>query len=345
MEFTAKMIADFLQGEITGNPEAKVETVAKIEEGKEGALSFLANPKYEKHLYTTESTIVLINKDFVLEREVQPTLIKVENAYEAFASLLQLYEQSKPRKKGIHPSAVIETTAEIGENVYVGPFVYIGEKVKIGNDCQIYPHTAIGDGTVLGEECVIYSGVHIYQECILGRECIVHAGAVIGSDGFGFAPQNDRNYKKIPQIGNVILQDRVEIGANVTIDRATMGSTLLEEGVKLDNLNHIAHNVVVGSNTVMAAQCGVAGSTKIGKNVMFGGQVGVAPHIEVANGVKAAAMSGIAGTVKKEDSIIMGAPAIDVSDFRKSFVYYKNLPKIVSRLNELERKLKEIGKD
>jgi UDP-3-O-[3-hydroxymyristoyl] glucosamine N-acyltransferase len=286
MEFTAATIAGFLKGEIEGNPDTVVRTVAKIEEGFEGALSFLANPKYEHYIYTTKSSIVLVNKSFVPASKVNATLIKVDNAYEAFASLLRLVDQARPRKKGIHPTAVIEPTATVGPDVYIGPYTYIGENCVIGEGCSIYSHVSVGDRTRLGKNCTVYAGVKIYHECVLGEGCTIHAGTVIGSDGFGFAPQSETEFMKIPQIGNVVLEDHVEVGANVTIDRATMGSTIIRKGVKLDNLIQIGHNVEVGENTVMAALTGIAGSAKVGKNCMIGGQVGISGHIKIADGTK-----------------------------------------------------------
>ena len=276
MEFNAATIAGFLKGEIEGNPEIKVNTIAKIEEGHAGALSFLANPKYEHYIYTTKSSVVLVNKSFVPSAKIEATLIRVENAYDAFASLLRLVDQARPRKKGIHPASVIEATATVGSDVYIGPFAYVGENAVIGDGSAVYPHVYVGDNTRIGKNTTLNPGVKVYHECVIGDNCIIHAGSVIGSDGFGFAPQSDNEYMKIPQLGNVILEDHVELGANVTIDRATMGSTIIRKGVKLDNLIQIGHNVEVGDNTVMAAQTGISGSTKIGKNCMFGGQVGLA---------------------------------------------------------------------
>ena len=293
MEFTAATIAGFLKGEIEGNPDIKVNTIAKIEEGIEGALSFLANPKYEHYIYETKSSVVLVNRSFVPSASIGATLIRVENSYEAFASLLRLVDQARPRKKGIHPAAIIETSAKVGSDVFIGPYAYIGENCVIGDGCSIYPHVYIGDNTRLGNSCTLNPGVKIYHDCLLGEGCIIHAGSVIGSDGFGFAPQSENEFMKIPQLGNVVLEDHVEIGANVTIDRATMGSTIIRKGVKLDNLIQIGHNVEVGENTVMAAQTGISGSTKIGKNCMFGGQVGLAGHLKIADGTKIGAHGGI----------------------------------------------------
>ena len=340
MEFSAATIAGFLKGEIEGNPDTIVNTVAKIEEGHSGALSFLANPKYEHYLYTTESSIVLVNKTFVPTRSVSATLIKVDNAYDAFASLLRLVDQARPRKKGIHPTAIIEPTALIGNDVYIGPYAYIGENCKIGDECSIYPHCYIGDSTRLGRNCTVNPGVTIYHDCVLGENCVIHAGTVIGSDGFGFAPQSESEFMKIPQLGNVVVEDNVEIGANVTIDRATMGSTFIRRGVKLDNLIQIGHNVEVGENTVMAAQTGISGSVKVGSNCMFGGQVGIAGHLKIAEGTKIGAQSGISGDIKKGNSILLGYPAFDYRDFLRSSIIFRKLPEIQAKLNELEKQIK-----
>jgi UDP-3-O-[3-hydroxymyristoyl] glucosamine N-acyltransferase len=342
MEFTAATISGFLKGEIDGDPDIKVNTVAKIEEGCKGALSFLANPKYEHYIYTTKSSVVLVNRSFVPSSKIAATLIKVENAYEAFASLLRLVDQSRPRKKGIHSTAVIEATAKTGSDVYIGPYAYIGENAVIGDGCSIYPHVYIGDNTRLGKNCTLNPGVKIYHDCLIGEECIIHAGSVIGSDGFGFAPQSENEYMKIPQLGNVIIEDHVEIGANVTVDRATMGSTIIRRGVKLDNLIQIGHNVEVGENTVMAALSGIAGSAKIGKNCMFGGQVGIAGHIKIANGTKVGAQAGILGEVKEENTIIIGSPAIDLKQFMKSSVIFKRLPEMKVKIDTLEKEIESL---
>jgi UDP-3-O-[3-hydroxymyristoyl] glucosamine N-acyltransferase len=342
MEFTAEAIAGFLKGEIEGNPETKVNTVAKIEEGHIGALSFLANPKYEHYIYSTKSSIVLVNKSFVASSEIKSTLIRVDDAYEAFASLLRLVDQSRPRKKGIHPTSVIETSAKIGSDVYIGPYSYIGENCIIGDGCSIYPNVYIGDNTKLGTNCTINPGVTIYHDCIIGESCIIHAGSVIGGDGFGFAPQSESEYMKIPQLGNVILEDHVEIGANATIDRATMGSTIIRKGVKLDNLIQIGHNVEVGENTVMAAQTGIAGSSKIGKNCMFGGQVGISGHVKVPNGTKIGAQAGIPGDVKEENAVLLGTPAFDLKQFLRSSVVFKKLPEMKIKLESLEKEIESL---
>jgi len=344
MEFTAATIAGFLKGEITGNPEIKVNTIAKIEEGRSGALSFLANPKYEHYIYTTASSVVLVNKTFEPSGKIEATLIRVDNAYEAFASLLRLVDQARPRKKGIHPTAVIEPSAKVGADVYIGPFVYVGENCNIGDACSLYPHVYIGDNTRIGKNCTLNSGVKVYHECVIGEECVIHAGSVIGSDGFGFAPQSDNEYMKIPQLGNVILEDRVEIGANVTIDRATMGSTIIRKGVKLDNLIQIAHNVEVGDNTVMAAQTGISGSTKIGKNCMFGGQVGIAGHIKIADGTKIGAQAGILSSIKQENTAIIGTPAIEIRQFMKASIIFKRLPELKVKVDSLEKEMESLKK-
>lgn len=344
MEFTAATIAGFLKGEIEGNPNVKVNTVAKIEEGHEGALSFLANPKYEHYIYTTQSSVILVNEDFLPTEKINATLIRVPNAYKAFASLLTMVEQSKTKKKGIHSTAVIENTAKVGKDVFIGAYVYIGENCSVGDGCAIYPHVCVGDNTKIGKNCKIDSGAKIYHECIIGNSCTIHAGAVIGSDGFGFAPQTENEFLKIPQIGNVILEDNVEIGANVTIDRATMGSTLIHKGVKLDNLIQIAHNVEVGENTVMAAQTGIAGSAKIGKNCMFGGQVGIGGHINIANGTKIGAQSGLITAVKEENTTILGSPAIDYKLCLKSSVIFKYLPDMKRKIDTLEKNMESLKK-
>lgn len=344
MEFTAAAIAGFLKGDVEGNPEVKVNNVAKIEEGFPGALSFLANPKYEHYIYSTRSSVVLVNKTFTPSAEIQATLIRVENAYEAFASLLKMVDQARPRKKGIHPTAVIEPTAKIGSDVYVGPFVYIGDNCIIGDACSIYPHTSIGDETTIGAGSILYSGVKVYHGCIIGKGCTIHAGSVIGSDGFGFAPQSDNEFMKIPQIGNVILEDHVEIGANVAIDRATMGSTIIRKGVKLDNLIQIGHNVEIGENTVMAGQTGVAGSTKVGKNCMFAGQVGLAGHIRIADGTKIGAKAGVGGDIKEENSVVLGIPAFDHKQFLRSSVIFRKLPDLKAKIDGLEKEMNLLKK-
>jgi UDP-3-O-[3-hydroxymyristoyl] glucosamine N-acyltransferase len=339
MEFTAATIAGFLKGEVIGDPEIKVNTIARIEEGTEGSLSFLANPKYEHYIYTTGSSIVLVNEDFTPSAQVKATMIRVKNSYEAFASLLTLVEQSKNTKTGIHPTAVIEPGAKIGADVYIGAYAFIGENTVIGDGTRVFPHVFIGDSCDIGSNCTIYAGVKVYHECIIGKSCTIHAGTVIGSDGFGFAPQSETEFMKIPQIGNVILEDNVEIGANVAIDRATIGSTIIRKGVKLDNLVQVGHNVEIGENTVMAGQTGIAGSTKIGRNCMFGGQVGIGGHIKIADGTKIGAQAGVPGDVKTENSIIQGSPAIDIRLFQRSSVVFKKLPEIKTKVDSLEREI------
>lgn len=341
MEFTAVQIASFLSGTVEGDPEVKVYNVAKIEEGAPGMLSFLANPKYAQFLYTTQSSIVLINNDFELQDKVSATLIRVPDAYAAFAQLLGLYQQFMQSKVGVSSLSFISDDATYGEDAYIGEFAYIGQRVKIGNRVKIYPQAYIGDDTVIGDDTIIYAGAKLYSQTVVGKSCIIHAGAVLGADGFGFAPQEDGSYKKIPQIGNVVLGDNVEIGANTCIDRATMGSTRIKDGVKLDNLIQIAHNVELGKNTAMAAQAGVSGSTKLGDNCIVAGQVGFVGHIHIANNTKIGAQSGIIGSIKKEGEEVMGSPAIPVKDFLRMSVCTKNIEKLVKRVEELEKKLNE----
>lgn len=342
MEFTAQAIAEFLKGKVEGNPEVKVNNVAKIEEATPGTLAFLANPKYAKYLYTTHASIVLINNDYELEKDVNVTLIRVENAYESFAKLLELAEQARPVKQGISPLAYIDESAKIGDGVYIAPFVYIGENAVIEDNVSLNPHVFIDENVTVKKNTTLNSGVKIYHECVIGENCIIHAGAVIGSDGFGFAPDENNVYRKIPQLGNVVVEDNVEIGSNTTIDRATMGSTIIRKGAKLDNLNQIGHNVQVGENTVIAAQAGIAGSTKIGKNCQFAGQSGVAPHIQIADGVKIAPQSGVPNTIKQEGAIVMGTPAFNIREFQKSFIVYKQLPDLFKRVKELENEIKKL---
>ena len=343
MEFTAKQIASWIKGEIIGDPETKILTLSKIEEGKEGSLSFLSNPIYNNYLYSTEASVVIVNKAFVPEKEVKTTMIKVEDSYAAFAQLLNAYGEAREMKRtGISDAAFIHESATIGENVYIGEFAYIGPDAVIGDDCKIFPQAYIGDNVKLGDNCRVYPGAKVMFDCILGDDCTLHAGTVIGADGFGFAPQSGDDYQKIAQIGNVVIEDRVEIGANATIDRATMGSTIIRRGVKIDNLVQIAHNVEVGENTVIAAQTGISGSTKIGKNCMFGGQVGIAGHIEIADGVKLAATSGVASSIKKKNDVQMGAPSFSHKSFLQSYVFFRKLPKINDRLSTLEKTVKEL---
>lgn len=341
MEFTAKQIAEFIGGRVEGNENATVNTFAKIEEGKKGAISFLSNPKYMHYIYDTESSIVLVNEDVELERETKATLIRVKNAYECVARLLQLYDSMKPRKTGVDSLAFVSPKATIGENCYIGAFAYIGDGVKIGNGCQIYPHATICDNAQLGDNCIIYPNVSIYHDCRLGNNVTIHSGTVIGADGFGFAPTAN-GYDKIPQIGIVTIEDNVEIGANTCIDRSTMGSTYIRKGVKLDNLIQVAHNVEIDENTVMAAQVGVAGSTKVGKWCMFGGQVGIAGHITVADHTNVGAQAGINSSVKKSDQTIIGSPAWDARGFMKSATLFRRLGDMYQQLNDLQKEVERL---
>jgi len=340
MEFSAKQIAAYLKGEVVGDENATVHTFAKIEEGVPGAISFLSNPKYTSYIYETRSSIVLVNRTFEPEHEVKATLIKVDNAYESLAQLLTLYEASKPKKFGIDPLAFVASTAKIGQNVYIGAFTYIGDNAVIGDNTQIYPHSFVGDNAKVGNDTLLYSSVNIYHDCRIGNSCILHSGCVIGADGFGFAPAKN-GYDKIPQIGIVDIEDNVEIGANTCVDRATMGHTVVHSGTKLDNLIQIAHNDEIGSNTVMAAQCAVAGSTKIGSWCMFGGQVGVAGHIHIGDKVHCGAQAGIGSNVKSEQTII-GSPAYDAKGWMKSSAVFKRLPDMYSELNAMRKEINEL---
>jgi UDP-3-O-[3-hydroxymyristoyl] glucosamine N-acyltransferase len=345
MNFSAEQIALWLDGEIIGNPTVSVSKLNKIEEGEAGGLSFLSNPKYYHYIYETKASIVIVNNSFETEKEVNTTLIKVDDAYAAFAIVLQAYEEArKQQKQGVSKLAFIHDTATLGDDVYVGEFVYIGAGVNIGNNSKIYPQSYIGDNVKIGEDVNIHPGAKVMHECVIGNNCTIHAGAIIGADGFGFAPQKENDYKKVPQIGNVILEDWVDIGANTTVDRATMGSTIIRKGVKIDNLVQIAHNVEVGENTVMASQTGVSGSTKIGKNCMFGGQVGLAGHLEIADGVKFAAQSGVAASVKTENKVEMGSPSYSHKSFLQSYVHFRKLPKIIATISSLEKTVKDLEK-
>jgi len=326
---------------VEGDPAARVNDVSPIEEGREGTLSFLANPKYEKYLYDTASSIVIVNEDFKPARAVAPTLIRVKNAYESFAALLQLYEESKPKKSGISKLASVDKSAKLGKDPYVGDFTVVSEGAEIGDRVQLYPQVYVGAGVKIGEGTILYPGVKIYEGSEIGPYCVIHAGAIIGADGFGFAPNQENHYQKIPQLGRVILEDHVEVGANTTIDRATMGATILRKGVKLDNLIMIAHNVEVGENTVMAAQTGISGSTKIGSNCMFGGQVGLIGHITIASGVKIAAQSGLTKDVKQEGVVLQGSPAFEFGPYQRCYLLFKKLPELRNQIINLERKLNE----
>ena len=342
MEFTAQQIADFLKGEIQGNPNVKVHDFSKIEDGKSGTISFLSNPKYKHHIYESRADIILVNKDFCPEKEVQSTLIRVENAYESLAQLLSLVEQFTPKKSGVSSLASISELAVIGENAYIAPYVYIGDHVVIGKNARIYSHASIEDGNKIGDDITIYSGAQIYKKCIIGNNCTIHAGAIIGGDGFGFAPVEDGSYKKIPQMGNVVLEDNVDVGCNATIDRATLGSTIIRKGVKIDNLVQIAHNVEIDTNTVIASQTGIAGSTKVGKNCILAGQVGIAGHLTIADSSIFGAQTGVPNSIKTPNQTYQGYPAIPVGNFRRSSVVYKNLPDLQKTVSELQRKITEL---
>jgi UDP-3-O-[3-hydroxymyristoyl] glucosamine N-acyltransferase len=339
MQFTATQIAGLLKGQIEGNADVTVTKLSKIEEGVPGSISFLANPLYTQYLYTTNASIVIINKDFVLTAPVTSTLIRVESAENAFGQLLEMYNQVKLNKKGISKLSSIAESATIGTDIYAGEFAVIGENVTIGNNVKIYPQVYIGDNAVIGDNTTIFAGVKIYSETKIGKNCIIHSGTVIGSDGFRFNPQNDN--KKIPQIGNVVVEDDVEIGANCAIDRATLGSTILRKGVKFDNLVHIAHNVEVGENTYFAAHGVVAGSTKIGKDCMFSGQVGIVGHLNVADNTIVTAQSGISKSITKKGEVYMGSPAFDANKYRKAYIHFRNLDALVQRVDKIEKQQKE----
>lgn len=339
MEFTAQMIAGLIGGTVVGDPEAKVNNFAKIEEGKPGCISFLYNDKYEHYIYTTESSVVLVNQNFEPKQDIKATLIKVADAREAVTKLLQLYESMKPKREGISELAFIDPTAKIGEKCYIGPFVAIAEGVEIGDGCVLHPHVTVGRNAKVGSNTEIYSNAVIYHDCRVGNRCILHAGCVVGADGFGFQP-TETCYEKIPQIGIAIIEDDVEIGANTCIDRAVMGATIVHSGVKLDNLVQIAHNDEIGSHTVMSAQVGIAGSTKVGEWCMFGGQVGIAGHANIANRVMVGAQAGIPNDVKKEGAALQGSPAIEVRNFWKSSAIVKNLPEMWAEMNQMRKEIK-----
>lgn len=340
VSFTAQQIATVLNGTIEGDPSIVVNNFSKIEEGKSGSLSFLANPKYTHYIYDTEASIVLVNNDFVPERPIKATLIRCFNAYAALAMLLDFVEQSKPKKVGVEPMAYVADNIVVASDVYIGNFAYVSSGVTIGNNTKIYPHVFLGENVVIGDNTIIYSGAKIYDGCKIGNNCIIHSGSIIGADGFGFAPENGV-YKKIPQVGTVIIEDDVEIGANTTIDRAVMDATIIRKGVKLDNLIQIAHNVEVGTNTVMAAQVGISGSTKIGSQVMLGGQVGIAGHIKIGDGANIGAQAGIISNIKP-DSKIIGSPAIPVKDFFRSNVIFPKLPELYKEIAALRREIDEL---
>lgn len=339
MKFSAEQIAAMLGGLVEGDAQVSVNSLSKIEEGKPGTLTFLANPKYAAFIYETQASIAIVSKDFVAEKAVPSslTLIRVDDAYGSFAKLLEAYNGLRKPKPGIHSTAVISESATVGENVHIGPYVVVSDFCSVGNNAVIHAHCYIGEGVNLGDSTVLNSGVKIYADCKIGNHCTLHAGVVIGGDGFGFAPNSENNYAKVPQIGNVILEDYVEVGSNSTIDRATLGSTIIRKGVKLDNLIQIAHNVEIGENTVIAAQTGVAGSTKIGKNCMIGGQVGIVGHVNIADGTKIAAQSGVGSEIKEIDTIIQGSPAFPIMDYKKSYVGFRKLPELMRRIENLEK--------
>jgi len=343
MDFSAQQIASFVQGEIVGDANVTVNTFAKIEEGKPGSITFLSNPKYEHFIYDTDASIVLVNRDFIPEKPIKATLIKVDNAYETLAKLMTLYEQSKTQNKGIASTAIIAKSAKIGKDVYIGAYAVIDDDVVIGDDTQIYPHTYVGKNASVGEGSLIYSGVNIYHDCQIGNHVTLHSGVVIGADGFGFAPTPE-GYNKIPQIGNVIIEDNVEIGANTCVDRATMGSTIVHKGVKLDNLIQIAHNDEIGANTVMAAQAGVAGSAKVGEWCVIAGQVGITGHLTVGNHVILGPQSGIISSIK-DNSRLIGSPPMEEKPFFKSQAVLRKLPDMYRELNALRKELDELKKN
>jgi UDP-3-O-[3-hydroxymyristoyl] glucosamine N-acyltransferase len=341
MELTARKISEMFNGRIAGDPDAKGYMLAKIEDGKEGEICFFANPKYECFVYASKASIIIVDSTFVPAQEVTATMVKVDNPYICFAKLLKLFDTMKPKKKGRSRRASVSRKAKIGKGTYIGEFAVVCERTKIGDNCNIYPHVFIDANVMIGDNVTLYSGVKIYNDCVLGNNITIHSGTVIGSDGFGFAPKEDSTFDKIPQLGNVVIEDDVEIGSNCSIDRATMGSTILKRGVKLDNLIQIAHNVAVGENTVMAAQVGIAGSTKIGDNCMFGGQVGLVGHINIGNNVKFGSKAGVTKGLP-DGSIVDGYPAMPITKFQRSYVVYRNLPELKAKVEELDRKVKAL---
>lgn len=338
MEFTARQIAEMIGGRVEGDPDISISRVVKIDEKSEGGLSFLANPKYEQYVYTTGADVLIVDNNFKPEKEIAPTLIHVENPYMALASLLEMYNKMKLDKKGISALAFVDESAKIGKDVYIGEYAFIGKNVVLGDGVKIYPNVYVGDYSAIGNDCMIFSGVRLYHDTVIGRECTLHSGVIVGGDGFGFAPNEKGEYVKVSQTGNVVIEDNVEIGANTTIDRATIGSTTIRKGVKLDNLIQVAHNVEIGENTVIAAQTGISGSTKIGKNCMIGGQVGIVGHIKIGDNVKIQAQSGIPSDIK-DGEIVMGSPAINLRQYMKSYIHFKNLGDLVARIENLEEEL------
>jgi UDP-3-O-[3-hydroxymyristoyl] glucosamine N-acyltransferase len=344
MQFTAHELSLMLNGTVEGDPSVAVNQLAKIEEAQAGSLSFLANPKYEQYLYTTNASVVIVNNDQVLAQPVKATLVKVPNAYSAITVLLEKYNTIKLNKTGVEQPSFIHPSAKLGENIYIGAFAYIGPNVKIGSSCKIYPNCFIADDVILGDNVTLFPGVKIYFDCVLGNNVIIHSGTIIGADGFGFAPVGDGTYTKISQIGNVVIEDDVEIGSNTTVDRATMGSTIIRKGVKLDNLIQIAHNVEIGANTVVAAQTGISGSTKIGENCIVGGQVGIVGHITIAKGSQIQAQSGVSRTITEEGKKWMGSPAFPLNDHMRSQIVINRLPALEKKINELEKIITELKK-
>lgn len=338
MKFTATQIAGILEGEIEGNPQTAVHKLSKIEEGEQGSLTFLANPKYTPYIYSTRASITIVNRDFVPDQEISTTLIKVEDAYKSFSKLLEYYNQVKNNKVGVENPSYVSESAAYGAGFYLGAFSYLGDNVAIGKDVKVYPNVYIGDNVSIGDNVIVFAGAKIYSESKIGEGCVIHSGAIIGADGFGFTPNEKGEYTKVPQTGNVVLEANVDVGAGTTIDRATLGSTVLRKGVKLDNQIQIAHNVEIGEHTAIAAQTGIAGSTKIGKHCLIGGQVGIVGHITIGDRVRIQAQSGIGRNVK-DDEVIQGSPALNYGDYNKSYVHFKNLPKIVNRISEIEKKI------
>ena len=339
MKFTANQIAGILEGTIEGNPDVEVSKLAKIEEGIPGSLTFLANPKYTSYIYTTEASIAIVGNDFEPEHPVKPTLIRVEDAYKSFSKLLEYYNQVKLNKSGIEQPCFISETASYGDGLYLGAFSYLGENVTIGDNVKIYPNVYVGDNVTIGNNSVLFAGSKVYSDCVIGNTVYIHSGAIVGADGFGFTPNEKGEYSKVPQTGNVIIEDHVDIGAGTTIDRATLGSTVIRTGVKLDNQIQIAHNVEIGAHTAIAAQTGIAGSTKIGKHCLIGGQVGIAGHLTIGDHVRIQAQSGIGRNIK-DNEVLQGSPSFNYADWNRSYVHFKNLPKIVQTLNELKKTAK-----
>ncbi|TAL61272.1 MAG: UDP-3-O-(3-hydroxymyristoyl)glucosamine N-acyltransferase [Bacteroidetes bacterium] len=343
MEFKASQIASLLHGKVEGNPDTVVNSLSKIEDGRPGSLAFMSNPVYEQYVYSTDASVVIVNKDFKPEKSLKKTctLIRVDDARVAFGKLLEMRQQTKNNKSGIEQPSFISKTASLGKEVYVGAFAYVGENVKLGNNVKLFPGVFVGDNAVIGDNTILYAGVKVYHECVIGKNCTLHAGVVVGSDGFGFAPNNDSNFK-MQHLGNVILENNVEIGSNTTIDRATLGSTIIRKGAKLDNLIQIGHNAEIGENTIIVSQTGVAGSTKVGKNCIIGGQVGIVGHITIADGTKIAAQSGIGNTISEENTTVQGSPAFSIGEYKRSYVLFRNFPDMNDRIKSLEKILQEL---